>query len=293
MNNNKFLNFFSRNYFFLIFYLIFIDLSLFLILSNALSNVRFDIFLISDLEEGYQRAGDFLVILYFISTIIVFFILEKNQKISINIFIILLYLLMLILVGSIAQIIGSNKGLVIPILIFCCTFYVFFKDLKGSNRAIIKLFFLFFIFLFFIFAFLNLDVSSLRILGYGSGESSSFQSRYEIFVRNFYIHFIHSPYIGDLNVDTLLTGQGTYVHSFLFFSLTHFGLLGFTIIFIYIFSCYRSILGENKNLKLNKIIFLLIFVFSIFSTAVFWPVIWFVIGVLCPAFFVESRFKSI
>ena len=67
----------------------------------------------------------------------------------------------------------------------------------------------------------------------------------------------------------------------------------FIIIFIYIYKCYGSIVGENKNLKLNKMIFLLILIFSILSTAVFWPVIWFVIGVLCPAFLVITRSKSI
>ena len=275
------------------FYLVFINIGLFFILKNALSNVRLDIFLILEIEEGYQRAGDFLIILFFITTVLVFFILEKIKKISINIILFFLNLMTLFLVGAIAQIIGSNKGLVVPILICACTFFIFFKDLKGGSRKLIKFLIFILLLLSIIYMFLSIDISSLRILGYGAGESSSIESRYEIFVRNFYIHFTHSPYIGDLNVDTLLTGQGTYVHSFLFFSLTHFGILGFIIIFIYIYKCYGSIVGENKNLKLNKMIFLLILIFSILSTAVFWPVIWFVIGVLCPAFLVITRSKSI
>lgn len=293
IKNKRVVGFFSNKYWILIFCLVFLNLGLSLVLKNALVNVRSDIFLISDLEEGYQRAGDFLTILFFIGTIFVFFILKRVGEISVSFLVFCLYLIMLFLVGAISQIIGSNKGLVIPVLMCFSAFFIFLKDFKGRGKNIAKSFLLGGGGVILVYVFLKFDFSSLRVLGYGTGESSSLQSRYEIFVRNFYVHFTHSPYVGDLNVDTLLTGQGSYVHSFLFFTLTHFGIIGFLILSYYIFSCYRSIIGENEQLKLNKMIFIVILGISILSTAVFWPVIWFVMGVLCPAFLFVSRYKTL
>jgi hypothetical protein len=293
IKNRRIIYFFNNKYFILICCLFFFDVALALILKNALVNVRLDIFLISDLEDGYQRAGDFLTILFFMGTMLVFFILRNIRKISVSFLVFFLYLIMLFLVGAISQIIGSNKGLVVPVLICLSVFFVFLRDFKGRGRNITKLFLLMGGGVILVYTFLRFDFSSLRVLGYGAGESSSLQSRYEIFVRNFYVHFTHSPYVGDLNVDTLLTGQGSYVHSFLFFTLTHFGIVGFLILFSYLFSCYRSIIGEEEQFKLNRIIFIIILGISILTTAVFWPVIWFIIGVLCPAFIFVSRYEPL
>ena len=96
-------------------------------------------------------------------------------------------------------------------------------------------------------------------------------SRVEL-LTNFIIHFSNSPLFGNIIVDRLTTGEGTYIHSFMGTIFTHLGLLGASIFIIYLYLsikelCRIEILSFEDNAI--KIYYILIFIFIIACIGVF------------------------
>ncbi|MEB6677086.1 hypothetical protein [Acinetobacter haemolyticus] len=267
--------------------LIFFNLCLYYIFKSIYSNLRVDILLISDLDAGYQRSGDLITILFVIGSFIVYYLFESIKGLYLSVATLVLYLFMLFFVVMSSQLIGSNKGFVIPLIISIILFYCIFFKVEMVDKEKFRYFKFLAIALLLSavsYVVINIDFDALRFSGYGSGEESSLTSRIQIFKNNFYTHFSYSPYIGHLEVDSKLTGAGTYVHSFLFFCLTHFGIIGLGIIGVYLVLCFNFLSGNSNIQVFKRYVFVFILAFAVIATSLFWPVIWFVIGLLCPVF---------
>ena len=131
LNSNEFLNIFNLFYmaFSFLFLILFLDTFI-----TLMENVRTDLFLLSDLDGMYQRAGDFLTISFFIYSFITVFFLFVNKYVKKSKFMILmafllfgLYCLLTICGMVLSQMIGSNNTLVnLGGLLFATTiFYIF------------------------------------------------------------------------------------------------------------------------------------------------------------------------
>lgn len=316
LNSNQFLNMF--NFFYIVFSMVFLVLFLDTFMTLA-ENVREDLFLISDLDGMYQRAGAFLTISFFIYSFMTVFFIFINKYVKRSKFIILmaflffgLYCLLIICGMVLSQMIGSNNTLVhLGGLLFATTiFYIFINFTKSGNllskiklnikksffsKLAFKLFGSIFVSLFIVFVllvglinFFDIDLDRFRIFGFGSGEVSSVSSRLALW-DNFLIHFDYNPIFGNMAVDILTTGEGTYVHSFIISLLTHLGIVGFILFFIYLFFAIKEILNNQNNFYVNNlltlyslIVFAGIFAIASFGTFITWVPIWFLLGLIFP-----------
>lgn len=323
LNSNKFLNMF--NFLYIVFSIFFLFL-LFDTFYTHLSNVRTDLFLISSNDGMYQRAGDFLIISFFIYSFITTFFLSINKYLNRNKFVSLLYYIffsiycLAVVSGMLlSQLIGSNNTFVNlgGLLFASIVFYIFInftksKHLLSYTKLNIKTIFLtnlgfkiyktiFLTFLLLIILFIciinifDVDLSIFRIFGFGSGDVSSVSSRLAL-LDNFLIHFDYNPIFGNMAVDILTTGEGSYAHSFILSLLSHLGIIGFILFFIYLFVAIKEKLKSSNNLYVNNlfalyslIVFAGIFAIASFGTFITWIPLWFLLGLISPPIKFKNR----
>lgn len=316
LKSNQFLNMFNFFYivFCFLFFVLFVDT-----FTTLMANVRTDLFLLADLNGMYQRPGAFLVISFFLYSFITAFFLvvnkyEKKSKLLNLMTFVLFGLYCLITIGGmlLSQMIGSNNTLVnLGGLLFATTvFYIFINFTKSENllskiklnikkiffsKLASKLFgsivvslFIVLVLLVGLINFFDIDLDQFRIFGFGSGEMSSVTSRVALW-DNFFVHFDYNPIFGNMAVDTLTTGEGTYVHSFTISLLTHLGIVGFMLFFIYLIVAIKEKLKNRNNLYVNNlltlyslVVFAGIFAIASFGTFITYIPIWFLLGLTFP-----------
>lgn len=323
LNSNKFLNMF--NFLYIVFSIFFLFL-LFDTFYTHLSNVRTDLFLISELNGMYQRAGNFLTISFFIYSFTTAFFLfvnkytKKGKLVNFMSFVLFgLYCLLTIGGMLLSQMIGSNNTLVnLGGLLFASTiFYIFINFTKSENllskvnlnikkiflsKLSSKLFGSIFLSLFIVFIllvglinFFDIDLDRFRIFDFGSGEVSSVSSRF-VLLNNFFIQFDYNPIFGNMAVDILTTGEGSYAHSFILSLLSHLGIIGFILFFIYLFVAIKEKLNNHNNLFVNNllslyslVVFAGIFAIASFGTFITWIPLWFLLGLIFPPIKFKNR----
>lgn len=323
LNSNQFLNMF--NFFYIV--LCFLFLALFLdTFATLMANVRTDLFLLADLDGMYQRPGAFLVISFFIYSFMTAFFLfvnkyAKKSRLMVLVTFVLFGLYFLLTIGGmlLSQMIGSNNTLVnLGGLLFATTiFYIFINFIEPENllsriklnikkiflsKLGSKLFVSIFVSLFVVLVllvglinFFDIDLDQFRIFSFGSGEISSVSSRLALW-DNFFIHFDYNPIFGNMAVDALTTGKGSYVHSFIATLITHLGIVGFILFFIYLFVAIKEKLKNSNNLYVNNlitlyslIVFAGIFTIASFGTFVTWAPLWFLLGLIFPPIVFKNR----
>jgi hypothetical protein len=289
-------------------------------------NVREDLFLISDLNGMYQRPGAFLTISFFIYSFTTAFFLfvnkytKKGKLVNFMSFVLFgLYCLLTIGGMILSQMIGSNNTLVnLGGLLFATTiFYIFINFTKSENllsqiklnikkiflsKLTSKLFGSIFVSLFIVFVllvglinFFDIDLDRFRIFGFGSGDMSSISSRLAL-LNNFFIQFDYNPIFGNMDVDRLTTGEGSYTHSFILSLLSHLGIIGFILFFIYLFVAIKEKLNNHNNLFVNNllslyslVVFAGIFAIASFGTFITWIPLWFLLGLIFPPIVFKNR----
>ncbi|MCZ2207138.1 hypothetical protein [Cylindrospermopsis raciborskii] len=153
------------------------------------------------------------------------------------------------------------------------------------------------------------DFEKTRFFNFGEGGvNSSLAARNELAELNFLKHWMYSPIFGNMNVDAETTGRGTYVHSLPLYLLTHTGIVGFTMFFLYIFfatkelfysPCIYQVKGyplliSNSLRIFSSLITLALLVFSAVSVTLSWIPLWFVMGLtFAPIGFVPKLGFSI
>jgi len=308
------------------------------------SRLREDIFLISELGGAYQRPGNFLVISYLILLALYAQFIALNKKFGfarkftssyfkspyykivsfLSFLSVMLYSLMSLLI---AQMIGSNSATVlIAVLLLITLSVVLLLWIKNINRYLLarKLSFFKLIFgklsfgfliigilgvvflaatIFVISSYLGIDLTMTRLAGFGTGEISSVRSRLAL-LDNFIIQFSYAPIFGNMNVDCLTIGCGSYVHSFLATSLTHTGVLGFSILLVYFLLAYKerfkllNLEPSQMNTLISNIynlfsilFFSAILLIAILATSIISITIWFAMGLFLSAAVFRGRYE--
>lgn len=302
------------------FYVLYGVISLLWLLYELSSRVRADIILLADGDGAYQRPGNFLIISYLLLVVLYtqYSSLKRMYVNSSNCLIfesasLVLFIFYTITSLFIAQLLGSNSATVViaglGLIFITMTGFFSFKNSQmylGAKKItflslihgklLYRLLFLAFValisfvlFIWFVANFLDIDLSMTRLGGFGSGQISSVDSRLNL-LDNFVIHFSNSPILGDMTVDCLTTGCGSYVHSLPASLLTHTGLVGSVLFFAFLVLIFKErfssgvCAGQETLLSLNIIniySFLnLLFIIAIASIANFfsWAVLWFSLG---------------
>ena len=278
--------------------------------------LRDDIFLISGPETGlYQRPGAFLTISSLLLSFTYINLLLNAHKrnflyktflfIYVCIFIVVLLSSMLF-----AQMIGSNSaficiGCLLVVSLIFSIFILFpkvecmlrsnvirFKDII-SRRVLKKFVFsaligliVFIGILILVMKSFDIEPEKLRIMNYGNTEIGAMDSRLEL-LSNFITHLDYSPitpFVGNMRVDELTTGKGTYVHSFLASILTHLGIIGVIMILLFILFSLEELFDKSSGLYKNgmkiykALLFFIFFIITIGATFFTWVPIWFLMG---------------
>lgn len=298
--------------------------NLFIIL---LSLLREDIFLIK-VKSNYQRVANFMLIVFimlyhFIILMLVNF-KYKNKLMKFLFLMFIIWFFVLIISGLLfSQLIGSNNlfvNLIILLIVFVTVITLsvskksvfILSNYSVFGSKVIKLICFYIsistlvtiLLLFLLITIYDIDISWFRIFGFGRGITGSITTRLELW-NNFFIHLEYSFLLGNMMVDTHTTGEGTYVHSLIGSLLTHLGLFGFLLFFVYLFFAIRETLKENMIFYnnyfrfVNNIIFIssfLIFagMFLVASAGVFfnWIPIWFMLGFIFSPFIFINKSKE-
>ncbi|MDP0589319.1 MAG: hypothetical protein QS748_09070 [Candidatus Endonucleobacter bathymodioli] len=269
---------------------------------------------------NYQRSASFLMINFIFSSVLFIYIRLLSQdrfKKTILLSSMILYMNMLIAM-VLSLLIGSNNGAVTITGILFLTMliqislsfkehsYILFKyNLKpqslffglASRKLYASMFILLVSFILcasLVMFFITIDLSTFRLFGSVTGHISSVTSRIEL-LSNFLVQFNVSPIFGNIIVDRLTTGDGTYVHSTIASLLTHLGLIGFFIFMLYIILSFKELYRGKQYLFVTnglRIYSTLLFmgVFLIAFTSVFftWHPLWFLFGCIFPALYIEN-----
>lgn len=310
----------------------FILLNIYLSFSNFL---RSDIFLISNIFGNYQTSGDMLIINFLITSFAIFlmllrFFVKKTLFQSGMWLFTIPYSVTAIISSLISLSIGSNKATICILLVWSLTLLlsIITQNLKirkflqtNLSQLSIKRWFnltvlgrvllapiltLIFVGLviYSVIVYLNFDLEKTRLFNFGEGgTNTSLTSRMEILEDNFFIHWSYSPIFGHMNVDVETTGVGTYVHSLPTYLLTHTGIIGFTMFFLYIFVATKELLYSSINelreyplfisnaLKIYSFIIIVsLLSFASFSVTLTWIPLWFIMGLIfTPMVFIPGK----
>ncbi len=289
-----------------------------------LPNIRSDIFLLNhDANYSYQRRGNFLNILFivYLFLVVVHYILKIKwrEKWSLPWFFVCLFLVNSAIAIFVSQVFGSNKtvlclALYVVVLLILPGLSKIRSTLNGRLKLISffsfgilsRLFFITFLFLLLLIIYLYIGKDELqeilnkfRIFNYGNHDgfvNSSVSNRIKLW-DNFIDHFDINPLFGNVIVDKLTTGKGTYVHSFVLSMLTHTGLVGFLLFLLYVFSAVKermrlsqiAILENNIYTVFVMMVFLGLLVFAFLGVFVSWMPIWFLMGLIFPCLVLSSK----
>jgi len=152
-------------------------------------------------------------------------------------------------------------------------------------------------------SYLGIDLTMTRLGGFGSGEVSSVSSRLAL-LDNFAVQFAHSPFFGNMNVDCLTTGCGSYVHSLLATLLTHTGFFGFFLFSSYLILAYKerlkvennqaqkSVLAANIFNLYSMLFFSAVLLIAIVGTSLTSATLWFTMGVFMVGVGFRNGYKN-
>lgn len=310
--------------------LLFFLASLAIFISFKTRLVRIDIFYIEGVQGGYQRPGNFLIMLFIMASFIYLALAAHPLTKGFIRFAVWLgiYTLSLVLALISSQMIGSNAATANLLAIYMMTSVI---SLLALNRVIrnrfrqgrlalpLSKFFLkklfvyssailFAVFCLFIIAIqiTGFDLSKTRAFGFGSGTNNSVNSRFDILFETGLTQLGYAPYLGNINVAKLTGSEvGEYLHSFFPNVMAELGLVGLILVLLLLYLCFFMLLVNMKKVPFNNngfkdfiISFWLAFVllwlvlYANISVEKSWPVMWFYLGFAVSVFvFDESKRK--
>ncbi|MBU6346150.1 MAG: hypothetical protein KGR70_12725 [Cyanobacteria bacterium REEB494] len=278
-----------------------------------------------ELVRQYQVVGDILLVNLLITSVFTVFLVQLTfltREFLFQFWVLLLticYSAIAIMTLYICLVTGANKSTVAVIVVSLLTLATFFitqtsrvKELLQNRlsqlqlknffrpstllplvpRISLMLVILILIVLALIY-YLDLDIEKTRVFNFGrGGTNSSLEIRNQFLQDYFLLHWTYSPIFGNMYVDGLTSGHGTYVHSFAGYLLTHTGIVGFTVFWFYIFFATKELLHRpciyevrsqtaviSNSLKMYLLALTLFFLlFASIATHIGWTVVWFVMG---------------
>jgi len=301
-----------------------------LLLNIYINQLREGLFLIDLGGALYQRPGNFISITFIICSSLlivnatgVFVHKRKFSKIEKSLFALscIIYIVSAVALMLLAQLIGSNSGFVVVLLVCVMTLAFMLAMASRRTRERVHALRLRFQSLFvgtigrrvarnaillvialglaapIVLHAVGVDLSQMRIANFGRGGDvvpSSVSNRLHV-AENFTEQWAYAPVLGNLKVDELTTGTGTYAHSLPLSLLSHTGLVGFTLFGLFFVSLLRDMrdsasappgrvddwFTHSKVLNAYRILLLLLMT-ALASAATFftWLPFWFTVGLV-------------
>ncbi|MBQ2593271.1 MAG: oligosaccharide repeat unit polymerase [Candidatus Riflebacteria bacterium] len=313
---NKFLS--NCNYFLGYFY-IFCNLLFNLYVFFRLLPRKRPVFFLIDSFGFYQRPANFIIINTFLIAYCYFSIQSNSKR---NYLLDIIYFCYYIITILLVQFIGSNNGFlgVFGIMFFSMIYKIYLSnkykkeqklfDKKRKATLVTKYIITFFknlglisVYLFIIllmfFVVFRKYMPPVRILHYNLNEEyNPLDERFKSLKDNFIPQFSLRPIEGNMEAETIISGEGTQIHSFILSMMTHIGIIGVTLFILYLLFAlkeFHNSLCYSRNYNsfcLNLFIFLLaIFIFFMANISSFfsWNPIWFTFGFCFPIIYYRQN----
>lgn len=271
--------------------------------------------LVSD-TKGYQRSGSFLSMLFLLASLAVVGMVFVNKRhgslenIALTLSAIAVYVITIPLVMYEGQLLGSNSVVLFVGATSVPTVAFVFLGLRGRDEAgkRVTLFKVVAIGVVAIstlaivawgsISYFDIDVTALRLFNFGGGGAAptSVSARLDILESDYLQQLNYAPVFGNMAVDRLTTGVGSYAHSLPLSLLTHLGLVGFALFVLFLWMRLRELrhgdswcgvtMGgaqRQKNFQLFIFFILLAVILVATLTAFFvWMPLWFALGLFAP-----------
>lgn len=278
---------------------------------------RSDILFIEDVDGGYQRPGNFMIMLFLMASFLYLSIaahFQTKRPVRLLLWLVVYSVGMLFSLIS-SQMIGSNAAtaniLAIYLMAVVFSFLVFSvairRDFLNGNLALplskssLKKIMNYSLCVALISVFVasvvmqitEFDLNKTRVFGFGTGENNSINSRIEILKETGIDQVGYSPFLGSVDVARLTTGEtGKTLHSFIPNVIAELGFFGLCII-VLLFSLFlRSLIKEMKPNTRNEhgfilamlsfwllFVFVFLFIYANLAVGKEWPVMWFFLGI--------------
>lgn len=286
-------------------------------------------FLLTGIDGGYQRPGNFLSIVFLVFSFLFILGILKTQSLSLGckyqIFWGTVYVGAAITMLGASQLMGSNSATAVIAGVTCITlavstpkkeaFSLYIKNrlalplskrflrsvvlsaLGGVAAVILSIALL--------ISITGFELERLRVFGFGTGRISSIASRLNIMMEHGAAQLNYAPLVGNMNVAYLTTGDaGSTLHSFFPYVMANLGLFGLGLVLFLFLTVFLQLYRESKAqpsgggfaYRSNMIAiysFLILFyllVFANLTTGVSWVVLWFALGLISqPVRFKERR----
>lgn len=265
---------------------------------------------------GYQRSGNFLSMIFLLVSLTVVCVVYINKRygslqnrfvavVSVVVYAISVPLLMLV-----GQMLDSNSALFFTGVAFVVTAAFILIGLRGRGvagkrttlwRVIgmgVSAMCIVAVLSWGAINFFGISTGGLRITNFGRGGKapSSVSSRLTILETDYLAQLEYEPAVGNMDVDTLTTGTGTYAHSLPLSLLSHLGIVGFSLFVLFLALRLRELRKFNswcgtivgleerqRNFQLFLFCILLAVVLIATVEAFFvWLPLWFALGLLAP-----------
>lgn len=311
----------------LLLFFVFVSLAIFISFKSRLLD-RTDIFYIEGVQGGYQRPGNFLIMLFIMASF-AYLVLAAHPLtkgfIRFTAWLgIYTFGLVLALISS--QMIGSNAATANLLAIYMMTSVISLLALskrirrrfdQGSlslplSKFALKKLFVYSGVTLFVALFLAIvaiqitgfDLSKTRAFGFGSGSNTSVNSRFDILLETGAAQMGYAPFLGNVNVAELTTGNaGRTLHNFMPNVMAELGLVGLILVFTLLLLSFASLIKNIKQATTTPngfgtavinfwLVFMLIwlFLYANISVGKSWSVIWFFVGFAVQVFvFDKSR----
>lgn len=290
-------------------------------------SMRLDVFLIEDIDGNYQRAGNFIIIMFLMVSYLVIKIMSyHNIKKHFEWLLWLsVYTIGFIFFLISSQRLGSNGAAFNLVVVYFLTIVVSIlalnsrlrqdflqsKPLLLLSRRWLKLFFLVTICscailviagatLIYVSGF---DIYTTRAFGFGDGGNSSIESRFKILMDTGLAQIGYSPLFGNVDVARLTTGDaGETLHNFFPNIFAELGVIGLAIVVSLFYMVFKEILKGIHNTNFTSSGFqksiIHIWLFYIFLFLIFyaniavgksWIVMWFFVGLSVNVFVFNKK----
>lgn len=268
--------------------------------------------LLVDDNTGYQRNGNFLSMVFLLASMAIVGMVYVNRRHgklrskALTSLAIAVYLLTAPLMIYEGQLLGSNSVALFVVATFVPTFAFIIFGLRGNDEAVslkkvvaigASVICALLTMLWSALNLFNININELRIFNFGSGGTSeSITTRLDIIRNDYFKQLNYAPIFGNMSVDTLTTGAGTYAHSLPLSLLTHLGLFGFCLFIIFFRMrahelrrdsswCGVALDGAGRQKNFHMFVFLILLAITLVasvSTFFVWMPLWFALGLLTP-----------
>lgn len=288
---------------------------------------RPDIFYIEGVEGGYQRPGNFLIMLFIMASFAYLALAAHPLTTGFIRFTAWLgiYTFGLVLALISSQMMGSNAATANLLAIYMMTIVISLLALnkrirrrfnQGSlslplSKFTLKKLFVYsgvtlFVALFFAIIAIQVtgfDLSKTRAFGFGSGSNSSVTSRFDILLETGAAQMGYAPILGNVNVAELTTGNaGRTLHNFIPNVMAELGLVGLILVLAILLYSFAVLIKNIKQAPSNPngfgvavinfwlvFVFIWLFLYANISVGKSWSVIWFFVGFAASIFIFNKR----